>query len=209
MICKQSESGVGVGRYQEDFFLSVMSVGSRVCQESNCLWRYLQWNMKSCFCFSPWEWAKCKIWATAMEWKCLMYVVFIGRKNVEESWVLHLLICIHVNMYPFHSPCRNTAFPECRVFPKPALCYSLLYKKLLLHNISKPVLKVARMFYKVYFVTHIFTKKSDCAFCLTKYATTFGLRFVFIKDQFPFSECLTFLCNCCWIVVVLKKRCIW
>lgn len=108
-------------------------------------------------------------------------------------------------MYPFHSPCRNTAFPECRVFPKPALCYSLLYKKLLLHNISKPVLKVASMFFKVYFVIHTFTKKSDCAFCLTKYATTFGLRFVFIRDQFSFSECLTFLCNCYWIVVVLKK----
>lgn len=163
MICKQSESGMGVGREQEDFILSVLSVGSRVCQERNCLWRYLQWNAKSWFCFSPWEWAKCEIWATAVEWKCLMYVVFIGRKNVEESWVLHLLYLYHVNMYP-HCPCRNPAFPECRGFPEPALCYSLLYKKLLLHNISKPVLRVASMFFKVCFVIHISTTKVTVLF---------------------------------------------
>lgn len=164
MICKQSESGVGVGRFQEDFFLSVTSVGSRVCQERNCLWRYLQWNTKSWFCFSPWEWAKNEIWATAEEWKCLMYVVFTGRKNVEESWVLHLLYLYPCKYVSLHSPCRNTAFPECRGFPKPALCYSPVYKKLLLHYISSPVLRVASMFFKVHFVICIFTTKVTLLF---------------------------------------------
>lgn len=111
--------------------------------------------------------------------------VFIGRKNVEEPWFLHLLYLYPCKYVSLHSSGRNTAFSECRIFPKPALCYSLLYKMLLLDNISKTVLKLASMFFKVYFVIHIFTKKVY-AFCLTKYATPFGLRIVFIKDQFSF-----------------------
>lgn len=152
-----------------------MSVGSAVCQESNCSWRYLRWSMKSRFCFSPWEWAKCNTWTTAMEWKCLMYVFLL----VERMWKSHgfctCFICIHVNMYHFHSSCRNTAFSECRIFPKPALCYSLLYKMLLLNNISKTVLKLASMFFKVYFVIHIFTKKCLC-FLSDQICNTFWIK---------------------------------
>lgn len=86
---------------------------------------------------------------TAVEWKCLTYVVFTGRKNVGESWVLHLLYLYPCKYVSLHSPRRNTAFPECRGFPKPALCYSPLYKKKKTNccfiTLSKPVLKVASM----------------------------------------------------------------
>lgn len=207
MICKQSESGVGEGRYQEDFFfcqlwvLEVEFARRGTACEDTCNeiqspgFVFLHENEQNVR--SEQQQRSESVWCT---------LFFTGRKNVEESWVLHLLYLYPCKYVSLHPPRRNPAFPEQRGFPEPALCYSLLYKKLLLPNISKPVLKVASMFFKVYFVIHIFATKVTVLFffCPTKHATTF--LFVFIKDQFSFSECLTFLCNCWWIVVVLKKK---
>lgn len=147
MIWEQSESGMGVGRYQEDFLFFV----SYECWKSSLpgeelLVKILAMKYEVLVLFFSMRMSK-NVRSEQQQWSesVSMYVVFTGRKNVEESWVLHLLYLYPCKYVSLHSPRRNTAFPECRGFPKPALCYSPVYKKLLLHNVSKPVLKVASM----------------------------------------------------------------
>lgn len=210
MICKQSESGMEWADIRKIFFfgqlwvLEVEFARRGIACEDTCNeiqspgFVFLHENEQN------------KIRATAVEWKCLMYVVFTGRKNVEESWVLHLLYLYPCKYVSLHSPHRNAAFPECRGFPKPALCYSPLYEKLLLHYISRPVLKVASMFFKVYFVIRIFTTEVTVLFVWPNMQYNFWIKVCIYKGSvfifwMPYFS-MQLLLNCCCPRKKKKKK---
>lgn len=76
---------MGVGRYQEDFFFVSYECWKSSLPGEQLLVKILAIKYEVLFLFFSMR--KQNVRSEQQQWseKCLMYVVFIGRKNVEES----------------------------------------------------------------------------------------------------------------------------